>query len=478
MIANDAAAGMIGRTISHYRILKKIGSGGMGVVYEAEDINLHRHVATKFLPENLYRDEVALERFEREARMASLLNHPNICAVYEIEEDEGKPFLVMELLEGEDLRQRMNGSPIEFDQVLEIGIQVADALEAAHAEGVVHRDIKPANIFLNKRGQVRLMDFGLAKLGTREASGENGDAPTKEALTKTDVIPGTAPYMSPEQVRGDPLDGRSDIFSLGVVLYELATGHKPFAERSSYLTVDSILHDKPISPLKWNPKLPPDVEPVLGRALEKKRDKRYPSATDLRDDLQQLKRVSGPDATASKMRNVFAGSRTFRWWSPKHIYLQLALAGLITMVFLSVTMWWARHGRLGTAQAQNSIAVLPLENVSVGGQGPDALGVEMADQISTVLMGAPSVEVHPVGKKALNPDPQRAGEDLRVATVVTGHYARQDGQIKVTLQAVEVRSGRMLWQSTVTAPTSEAAQQKIGSEIRDGLMPLLTKPAR
>ena len=478
---------MIGRTISHYRILKKLGSGGMGVVYEAEDINLHRRVATKFLPENLYRDEKALERFEREARAASLLNHPNVCAIYEIEEDEGKPFLVMELLEGEDLKQRLrSGKPMEVEEVLDIGIQVASALEVAHEQGIVHRDIKPANIFLTKRNQVRLLDFGLAKLSSREpravGAEEDGGSNPYEDLTTSDVIPGTAVYMSPEQVHGDDLDARADIFSLGVVLYEMATGKKPFAKSSSLLTLDAIVNQKPVSPAKYNPSLPIGFESVLGKALKKDREERYASAKDMRVDLQTLRRDSSPDVTISDLKRQLPSARsTFSWWAPQHRYLQLGIAGVIAVVLLAVTAWWARNGRRPAVNtAQTAVAILPLQNVG-SDQSADVLQFAVSDRVAGLLAKSRAIRVRPVPQAAKfrdpNLDPRRVAAELGVTSVLTGHYTREAGQLRVTLQAIDVESDSVLWESTVIGPTPESVEEKIGAEVQHGLLPLLSKGA-
>ena len=272
---------MIGQTVSHYRILGKLGGGGMGVVYEAEDIKLGRHVALKFIPENLVGDAKALERFEREARAASQLNHPHICTIHGIEENKGHPFIVMEKLEGQSLKQRISGHAIELDEVLDTGIQVADALAASHAKGIVHRDIKPANIFLTPGGQVKVLDFGLAKLVHQTATDDGGD----NSLTAVGVIPGTAVYMSPEQARSEEIDPRSDLFSFGVVLYEMATGKKPFTGNNSLITLEHVLHQKPVPPRAHNPNLPVELEGIIGKAMEKDRKQRYQSAADMRADL-------------------------------------------------------------------------------------------------------------------------------------------------------------------------------------------------
>jgi eukaryotic-like serine/threonine-protein kinase len=469
---------LLDQTVSHYHITEKLGGGGMGVVYGAEDLKLQRRVALKFLPEELVKDPRVLERFRREARAASQLNHPNICIIHDIEDNDGHPFIVMELLEGESLKQRIRGTPLELDEILDIAVQVADALVASHAKGIIHRDIKPANIFLTKTGQVKVLDFGLAKLAREQVS--NSDGNYEDSLTQMGVIPGTAVYMSPEQARSEELDPRSDLFSFGVVLFEMATGKKPFAGNNVVTTLDAVLHQKPASPRTLNPTLPLELEAIIGKAMEKDRRNRYFTAAEMKSDLVKLKRETESGLTrtsaSSPLRVV---TNTFQTASYRQNYLLLGTMGVLITVLVTLGIWWIKHrSGGGFGGNRNTIAVLPLQNIT-NDQNIDYLRFALADEIANVLAYTRSLDVRPSTSTrrftGADVDPQQVGHQLRVAVVLTGHYLLQGKKLLVTIEAIDVGSNRLLWQGTITSDAQDliSMQKQISSQVHQGLLPEL-----
>jgi TolB-like protein/Tfp pilus assembly protein PilF/predicted Ser/Thr protein kinase len=453
-------ARMIGKTIGHYRVLEKLGGGGMGVVYEAEDLRLGRHVALKFLPDDLARDPQALERFRREARSASALNHPNICTIHDISEEDGQNFIAMEFMAGQTLKQRLTSGPIPSDQLLDLAIQIADALDAAHSEGIVHRDIKPANIFITKRGQAKILDFGLAKL-TGSQPGTSGELATLEGnLTSPGTAVGTVAYMSPEQARGEELDARTDLFSFGAVLYEMATGRLAFSGNTSALIFDSLLHKAPTSPVRINPELPAELEYIISKALEKDRALRYQSAGEMLADLKRLRRnsSSGRVEAVAAETPAKARKRKLLWASGAAIALGLVAA--------AVFLWRGRSAQ----QEISSVAVLPFVNAS-NDPNTEYLSDGITESLINNLSQLPNLAVMSRSSvfryKGKDVDPQTVARDLKVEGVITGRIVQRGDQLIISTELIDARTNRSLWGDQYDRKVSDllATQQDITGAI-------------
>ena len=463
---------MLGQTVSHYRILEKLGQGGMGVVYQAEDTRLGRVVALKFLSEELSRNPRAVERFQREARAASALNHPHICAVYDIGEHAGRHFMVMELLEGMSLQQLVAGGALPTGRVLELGIDLADALEAAHAKGIIHRDIKPANVFVTDRGHAKLLDFGLARPPLDRQAMTAG--PTQEHLTDPGAVMGTLAYMSPEQVRGEELDARTDLFSVGAVLYEMATGRPAFAGTTPGTIHEAILNRAPTPLGRVNPELPTRLEEVINKALEKDRKLRYQHASELRADLQRLKRDNDSGSLASSREAAtVAGIGGWRRKWP------LIAGGAIAAAALLVAGMQMSGLRPAKSTAINSVAVLPFVNSSGDADG-DYLSdgiteslIANLSQVRSLRVTARSTVFRYKGKEV---DPQKIGQELHVGAVLSGRLMQRDGTLVVRTELMDVANGTQLWGGQYHRKVADvfALQDELSKEISDRLRLRLT----